>query len=107
MHRYGMAINVRTEKLEEYRLLHADPWPGVLETLRTHGIANYSIFEHAGLLFSYFEYHGTDFNADMAAISADPVTQEWWKLTDPCQLRLPTARPGEWWAQMEPVFLME
>ncbi|MFF0223339.1 L-rhamnose mutarotase [Streptomyces sp. NPDC004629] len=105
--RYGMVIEVRAEKLEEYRRLHAQPWPGVLETLRAHHIANYSIFEHSGLLFSYFEYHGDDFAADMAAIAADPVTQEWWKLTDPCQRRLATAGDGEWWAQMEQVFLME
>jgi uroporphyrinogen decarboxylase len=29
-------------------------------------------------LFAYFEYHGTDYAADMAKMAADPKTQEWW-----------------------------
>jgi L-rhamnose mutarotase len=102
-----MAIGVRAEKLQEYKRLHADPWPGVLAALKEHHIANYSIFHSGGLLFAYFEYHGEDFAADMAAVAADPVTQEWWKLTDPCQEQLPGARDGEWWTQMEEVFRMD
>ena len=58
-------------------------------------------------MFGYFEYHGDDFTADMASVAADPVTQDWWKLTDACQERLPTAGQGQWWADMEQVFLME
>lgn len=95
------------EKIEEYKRLHAEPWPGVLAALRAHGVANYSIFHSGELLFGYLEYHGEDFAADMAAIAEDPVTQEWWKLTDPCQRRLPTAAEGEQWTEMEQVFLME
>lgn len=107
MRRFGMVIGVNADKLEEYRALHAAAWPGVLAALRDHHIANYSIFYSDGLLFGYFEYHGDDFDADMAAVAADPETQAWWKLTDPCQRRLPSARQGEWWTQMEQVFRME
>lgn len=107
MLRCGTVIKVRREKLAEYKSLHAEPWPAVLSALRAHHIANYSIFHHGDLLFGYFEYHGDDFEADMAAIAADPVTQQWWKLTDPCQERLPTAEEGEWWAAMDQVFFME
>jgi L-rhamnose mutarotase len=107
MLRCGTVIKVRREKLAEYKSLHAEPWPAVLAALRAHHIANYSIFHHGDLLFGYFEYHGDDFEADMAAIAADPVTQQWWKLTDPCQERLPTAKEGEWWAAMDQVFFME
>jgi len=104
--RFGMVIGVRPEKLEEYKRLHAEPWTGVLAALRSHHITNYSIFHSDGLLFGYFEYHGEDFAADMASIAEDPVTQEWWSLTDPCQIRLSSARKGEWWTQMEEVFHM-
>jgi len=106
MRRYGMVIGARPEKIDEYKALHADPWPGVLEKLREHHVANYSIFHHADLLFGYFEYHGDDFAADMAAISKDPLTQQWWQATDPCQSRLPTAGDSEWWASMEQIFFM-
>jgi L-rhamnose mutarotase len=102
--RYGMVIRVRPEKLDEYKRLHAAVWPGVLQKIADCGIRNYSIHLKDGLLFSYFEYHGSDFAGDMAKMAADPTTQQWWKLTDPCQEPLPTRAPGEWWATMEEVF---
>ncbi len=104
MQRFGMVIRVRPEKLEEYRRLHAAVWPGVLATIRACNIRNYSIYYKDGFLFSYFEYTGSDYAADMQKMAADPNTQAWWKLTDPCQEPLETAKPGEWWASMEEFF---
>jgi len=101
-----MVIAVRPEKLDEYRRLHSDVWPEVLAQLRAANISNYSIFYRDGLLFGYMEYHGDDWDADMASIAADPATQRWWELTDPCQEVLPSAKPGERWAPMESVFFM-
>jgi L-rhamnose mutarotase len=53
-------------------------------------IQNYSIYMHdldgsGHFLFSYFEYIRTDYDADMAKMAADPTTQEWWSLCEPCQ----------------------
>jgi L-rhamnose mutarotase len=104
MQRYGSVIKLKPEKLEEYRELHANAWPEVLKMIRACNIRNYSIYYKDGFLFSYFEYHGEDFAADMQRMAADPVTQEWWKLTDPCQEPLETRKPGEWWAGMEEFF---
>ncbi len=104
MQRYGSVIKVKPEKLEEYKQLHAAVWPGVLKMIADCHIRNYSIYLKDGFLFSYFEYTGADFAADMAKMAADPVTQDWWKLTDPCQEPLPTRQAGEWWASMEEVF---
>jgi L-rhamnose mutarotase len=104
MQRYGMVIRVKPEKLEEYKRLHAAVWPGVLDLIRQCNIRNYSIYFKDGFLFSYFEYIGIDFQADMAKMAADPTTQAWWKVTDPCQEPLPTRAEGEWWAKMEEVF---
>jgi len=102
-----MVIKVRPEKLEEYKRLHAKVWPAVLRTISECHIRNYSIYHKDGYLFSYFEYHGGDFGADMAKMAADPVTQEWWAVCEPCQEPLPTRAPGEWWADMEEVFHTE
>lgn len=104
MKRYGMLIKVRPEKLDEYKELHANPWPGVLKTIHDCNIRNYSIYLKDGFLFGYYEYIGDDYAADMAKMAADPVTQEWWKHTDPCQEPLSTRKEGEWWAIMEEVF---
>jgi L-rhamnose mutarotase len=102
--RYGMVIKVRPEKLDEYKRLHAAAWPGVLKMIHECNIRNYSIYLKDDYLFSYFEYVGKDFKADMARMAADPTTQAWWKQTDPCQEPLPTRAPGERWARMEEVF---
>ena len=104
MKRYGMVIKLRPEKYEEYKRLHADAWPDVLAMIAACNIRNYSIYHKDGYLFSYFEYHGPDFAADMAKMAADPQTQAWWKLTDPCQEPLETRAEGEWWANMEELF---
>jgi L-rhamnose mutarotase len=105
--RKAMVIRVRPEKLAEYRALHANPFPGVLAALKAANVSNYSIFLKDDLLFGYLEYSGTDWVADMAKVAADPETQRWWQLTDPCQTPLETAAEGEWWSDMESVFFME
>lgn len=104
MKRYGSIIGVRPEKLEEYKKLHAAVWPEVLQTIRECNIRNYSIYYKDGLLFSYYEYVGTDYEVDMKKMAADPVTQKWWTFCEPCQRPLDTRADGEWWAVMEEVF---
>jgi L-rhamnose mutarotase len=104
-----MVIGVREEKIAEYKELHAAVWPDVLRMISACNITNYSIFlrrlpdgEH--YLFSYFEYVGEDFAADMAKMAADPTTQKWWEVCVPCQVPLPDRDDGQWWAEMEEVF---
>ncbi len=104
MQRYGSVIRVRPEKLEEYKRLHAAVWPGVARMITECNIRNYSIFYRDGFLFGYFEYVGEDYEADMARMAADPVTQQWWQHCEPCQVPLDTCAEGEWWAPMEEVF---
>lgn len=99
-----MVIKVKPEKIEEYKALHAAPWPGVLKKIRQCSIQNYSIYLKDSFLFSYFEYTGKNFEADMERMSKDSLTREWWKLTDPCQVSVESRKEGEWWAAMEEVF---
>lgn len=109
MKRYGFVIGIRPEDIPEYKRLHADVWPEVLAQIRRCHIQNYSIFlrEPENLLFGYYEYHGADHAADMATMGDDAKTQAWWAICNPMQDPLETRREGEWWAEMEPVFLME
>jgi len=104
MKRYGSVIKVVPEKLEEYKRLHAAVWPGVLDMIKKCNIRNYSIYYKDGYLFSYYEYTGDDYAADMAMMAADPETQRWWSVCEPCQQPLETRAQGEWWAIMEEVF---
>jgi L-rhamnose mutarotase len=109
MKRYGSVIGLRDEKLEEYKALHAAVWPDVLKMIEACHIRNYSIFlrrmpDGQHYLFSYLEFTGPDFAADMAKMAADPRTREWWAVCEPCQRPLADRAPGEWWAGMEEVF---
>jgi len=111
--RIGSIIGLRSEWVDRYRALHDNVFPGVLERLTRSNIRNYSIFlgpadadgdagtdGRARTLFSYMEYVGENYSADMAAIAADETTERWWSLTDPMQLPLPERAEGEWWATL-------
>lgn len=104
--RYGSIIGLKPEQIAEYKRIHAAAWPDVLKQIKASNITNYSIFlkEPENLLFAYYEYTGADHDADMAAMAADPRTQEWWAVCMPMQTPLETRREDEWWASMEEVF---
>jgi L-rhamnose mutarotase len=107
MKRYGSVIKVRPEAIQSYKAYHAKVWPEILATIRRSNIRNYSIYLKDDLLFGYYEYHGTDYKADMAKIASDPKTQEWWAIMESMQQPLDTRGEGEWWAAMEEVFHMD
>ena len=96
--RFGSVIGLNPETEKYYRDLHAN-------------IRNYSIYtteiDSKKYLFSYFEYVGEDFDADMKTMASDPEMQRWWKETDPCQIQLPARKPDANWSEMEMVFLAE
>ena len=102
--RYGSVLRIRPEHFEEYKRAHEAVWPEVLETITKCHIRNYSIYHHEGFLFSYLEYWGDDFAADMARMALDPATQKWWAYMEPMQDPLPSRKPGDWWAKMDEVF---
>ena len=109
MKRYAWIIGVREDKIDEYKKLHADVWPEVLDMIKQCNISNYSIYLRRlpggnSYLFSYLEYTGEDFDADMAKMAADPMTQKWWEVCKPCQEPLADRGEGQWWADMEEVF---
>jgi L-rhamnose mutarotase len=107
MKRYGSVIKIKAEAVEEYKRYHHAVWPEILETIRRSNIRNYSIYLKDGYLFGYFEYHGKDYQADMAKIAADAKTKEWWSIMMPMQKPLESRAEGEWWAEMEEVFHMD
>ncbi len=110
--RYGSVIGLKSEKREQYNKLHAEPWPEIVRRLQECNIHNYSIYEAQlekgkWYLFSYFEYSGDDFDADMKKMADDPKTREWWKLTEPCQIRVLGTSEGQQWLVMEEVYHSE
>jgi L-rhamnose mutarotase len=102
-----MVIGLKPEAEEKYKQYHAAVWPDVLKMIQQCNIRNYSIYLKDHILYSYFEYCGEDFAADMAKMAADKTTQEWWAIMEPMQAPVATRKPGEWWAEMEEVFHLD
>ena len=110
--RYGAVIGVKEEKLEYYKELHANPWPSVNRALKQGKIRNYSIYltqfdDGNWYLFSYLEYTGNDFEADMKKLAEDSEVKRWWKETDPCQFGFKNREEGEWWKSMKEVYHLD
>jgi L-rhamnose mutarotase len=109
--RYAWVTGLKPEKAAYYETLHAHPWPAVNQRLKDCHIQNFSIHEREIngqlYLFAYLEYTGTNFDADMKRMGADPETQRWWKETDPCQLPLPdAAAKGKIWSDTKEVYFL-
>ncbi|MHC4176523.1 MAG: L-rhamnose mutarotase [Planctomycetota bacterium] len=104
-------VGLKREKQIIYDMLHAHPWEPINKMIKESNIRNYSIYETELdgklYLFAYFEYTGDDFEADMAKMAKDKTTQQWWKLTDPCQIRLPGTPEGEQWKKIREVYHLD
>jgi L-rhamnose mutarotase len=110
--RYGAVVGMKPEKVERYKELHAAAWPDVLAMIKKCHIQNYSIYfrtleDGRPYLFSYFEYTGENFEADMKIIAADETTQRWWAECVPCLELLPDRAQNEIWSPLEEVFHLD
>jgi L-rhamnose mutarotase len=102
--RYGQIVRLKPDCRDEYVRHHKAPWPGVLAKIVECNLRNYSIFEHGELLFAYFEYHGSDFEADMKKMAACPETQRWWAIMFPMLEKLPPGTGEFPWTDLTEIF---
>ena len=107
MKRIGEMIKIKPEGLEAYKKYHANPLPGVNEMITACNIRNYTIYQRGDYMFASYEYVGDDFDADMAKMAADPVTQHWWSLVKPLMQPLDDRREGEFWSGMTEVYHLD
>ncbi|MCU0473634.1 MAG: L-rhamnose mutarotase [Bacteroidales bacterium] len=104
--RIGMVIKIDSSRLKEYFSLHADSNPGVRDLLSKYHMKNFSIFitqlEDGNYYeFGYYEYTGSNYEKDMAALDAEPRNKEWLRRCDPLQIPL----KGETsWKKMEQIY---
>lgn len=66
---------------EAYQRLHENIWTEVVKVGHQANQRNFTIFAYQDYLFSYFEYIGDDYSADMAFKKAQPIIQKWAKET--------------------------
>lgn len=110
-----MKLHVLTVDLKDdaavaaYTEHHRRVWPEVLGSLTCAGIRRMDIHllgRRLVMLVGVDE--GVDVMGTFAThMSSSPRVAEWEALMRTLQQPAPGARPGEWWAMMEPVFRLE
>jgi len=81
--RVGFRLQVRRERLDEYRDHHVQVWPEMLDALTRCGWQRYSLFlDDDGTLFGYFETTD-DLDHAVARMQAEPVNERWQALMGP------------------------
>lgn len=105
--RVGSILGLPKENYLVYKKAHDEIWPEIIELLRNCNIRNYSIFYKDEMLYSYYEYIGSDYEKDMKKMADDPACQKWWDLMMPMQRPVESRKDGEWWAEMEEAFHMD
>ena len=76
MQRVCFQLQVRRDRLDEYRERHVAVWPEMLEAIADSGRRNYSLFlREDGLLIGYYETESDA--ASQASLAADPRTAAW------------------------------
>lgn len=105
-----LAVDLRDDAaaIESYKDHHRRAWPEVLASLRRSGVRNMDIYLLGRRLVMILETDGQDYRRCFAAHRASGcgVTQ-WEDLMRSLQVPPPGAPPGEWWAQMAPVFSLD
>ncbi len=105
MPRYCFQLQVKPDRLAEYRARHASVWPDMLRALARAGWHNYSLFLRPdGLLVGYLETD--DFDAARAAMDATEVNARWQAEMAPFFVDL-DGRPDEGFLLLEEVFHLE
>ena len=95
---------LKPEKIEDYIKLHEKPWPELLEMLSSFNITNYSISIRGNELYTYYEYVGEDYDADMEKMNNSDIMQKWWVYSKPCFLY---HEQGKYYEDLQEVFYMK
>lgn len=77
MKRFAMVLKIKPGKKQDYKSIHENVWPEILEALKDSNIKNNSTFVNDELLFMYLEYSGNDFESDWKKYGENSKVQEW------------------------------
>ena len=103
MQRICFVLQVKLERLEEYKERHRTVWPDMLNALRETGWNNYSLFLRPdGLLVGYLET--ADFESARAVMAKLEVNERWQREMAGFLVRADGALPDQAMAPLEEVF---
>lgn len=107
MHRVCFTLQVRPDRLDEYRRRHAEVWPEMLAALHAAGWRDYSLFlRDDGLLFGYFETPES-LEAAQAAMAEREVNTRWQSMMSEFFEIPPGAHPDQSFIELEEIFHLD
>ncbi len=104
MKRVGMTWQVDPARWEEYKAIHLNPWPELIEAIQAVGIHNYSIFAFGTRVFACMEVDGDDAYAALATLAATEVKQRWDAAVTVMVLPEAAEGSGVQFLELEPIF---
>jgi len=107
--RYCLSCDLKDDPklIAEYKEYHAvgNVWPEITKSIRDAGIVDMQIYLTGNRMFMIMEVNETfDPNKKAEMDANNPKVQEWEQLMWKYQQRLPWAKEGEKWIEMEKVF---
>lgn len=106
MERVCFQLQVKPERIEEYKRRHAAVWPDMLQALAETGWHNYSLFLRPdGLLIGYVETPSIE--AAQAGMAATEVNARWQAEMAEFFEDLDDVAPDEGFLRLEEVFHLE
>lgn len=106
MRRVCFCLQVKKDRLKEYKRRHEAVYPAMLAALRETGWSNYSLFlRDDGLLIGYLETE--DFAAARAAMATREINARWQAEMAPFFEGIPGRRPDERMLEIEEVFHLD
>jgi L-rhamnose mutarotase len=103
MQRVGFLLQVKPDRIEEYKKHHEAVWPDMLDALRRTGWRNYSLFmRNDGLLFGYFEAEES-FQASLEGMAKEEINLRWQEFMGP-YFEAISGRPDQNMITLEEVF---
>ena len=77
MKRIGMTWRVNPAHWEEYKHIHLNPWPELIEAIQAVGIHNYSIYAFGTRVFATMEIDGDDVYAALNTLAQTAIKKKW------------------------------
>jgi L-rhamnose mutarotase len=106
MQRVCFQLQVKPDRIEEYKACHAAVWPDMLRALHDTGWRNYSLFLRPdGLLIGYLETPSLE--EAQAGMARTEVNARWQAEMAEFFVELGDARPDAGFVQLEEVFHLE
>jgi L-rhamnose mutarotase len=106
MRRVCFVLQIRPERLAEYKERHKNVWPEMQQALRETGWGNYSLFLRPdGMLVGYVETG--DFQRALAGMAAREVNARWQKEMTEFFMNPPGVAPDQAMSPLEEVFHLD